>query len=123
MIQVVPLGMFVDYVNVDVVTGHLWVAGHPDVQLLLKYKAWPHTAISPSQVQRIPHNRITCTPFKFRFVLVWMCRVCVFVFVCVCVYVCLFLCLYSELPNIIYIYICMYHSRDNNNVCYNGDVS
>ncbi|KAI0218190.1 Serum paraoxonase/arylesterase 1 [Lamellibrachia satsuma] len=51
--QEVPLGMFVDYVDVDVVTGHLWVAGHPDDQMLMKYFAWPHTAISPTQVLRL----------------------------------------------------------------------
>ncbi|KAI0234528.1 hypothetical protein LSAT2_015197 [Lamellibrachia satsuma] len=53
VIQVVPLGTFVDNIDVDVVTGHLWVAGHPDDQLLVNHMPWPHTPFAPSQVLRL----------------------------------------------------------------------
>ncbi|KAI0212399.1 Serum paraoxonase/arylesterase 1 [Lamellibrachia satsuma] len=53
LMQVVRLGTLVDNIDVDVVTGHLWVAGHPDLQLLLNHLKPPHTAISPSQVLRL----------------------------------------------------------------------
>ncbi|KAI0220637.1 Serum paraoxonase/arylesterase 1 [Lamellibrachia satsuma] len=51
--QVVQLPIFVEYVDVDVVTGNLWVAGHTDAQLAMKHDTWPHTALSPSQVLRL----------------------------------------------------------------------
>ena len=42
-----------NHINVDPATGDLWVAGHGDVKMLLKYHTKPsHTARSPSQVQR-----------------------------------------------------------------------
>ncbi|KAI0233310.1 Serum paraoxonase/arylesterase 1 [Lamellibrachia satsuma] len=53
LIQVVPLPTFADNVGVDVVTGHLWVAVHPDAQLLVNHMPWPHTALAPSQVLRL----------------------------------------------------------------------
>ena len=59
MIQVVQLTAFPDYVGVDVVTGHLWVAVHPDVQLLVKHIPWPHTALAPSMVQWNPRSIVT----------------------------------------------------------------
>ncbi|KAI0240456.1 Serum paraoxonase/arylesterase 1 [Lamellibrachia satsuma] len=51
--QVVPLGTNLDNIDVDVVTGHLWVAGHPDAQLLVNHIPWPHTPFAPSQVLRL----------------------------------------------------------------------
>ena len=51
MIQVVPLGTLAANINVDLVSGHLWVAGNPDGKSLLKHAEPPHTAITPSQVQ------------------------------------------------------------------------
>ena len=47
----VPLGMLVGNINVDVVSGHLWVAGHPDGQALVNHATPPHTVRSPSQEQ------------------------------------------------------------------------
>ncbi|KAI0212398.1 Serum paraoxonase/arylesterase 1 [Lamellibrachia satsuma] len=51
--QVVPLGTHVDNIDVDVVTGDLWVAAHPDIQLLVNHIPWPHTSFAPSQVLRL----------------------------------------------------------------------
>ncbi|KAI0228700.1 Serum paraoxonase/arylesterase 1 [Lamellibrachia satsuma] len=51
--QVVPLGAAVGNINVDVVSGHLWVTVFQDVQSLLKHMQPPHTALSPSQVLRL----------------------------------------------------------------------
>ncbi|KAI0229005.1 Serum paraoxonase/arylesterase 1 [Lamellibrachia satsuma] len=51
--QVVPLRTFVDNIDVDVVSGHLWVAGFPDDQLLVSHMPWPHTVFAPSQVLRL----------------------------------------------------------------------
>ncbi|KAI0232254.1 hypothetical protein LSAT2_017405 [Lamellibrachia satsuma] len=51
--QVVPLGAAVGNINVDVVSGHLWVTVHRDVQSVLKHLQPPHTALSPSQVLRL----------------------------------------------------------------------
>ena len=54
----VLLGTFVDNVDVDVATGHLWVAGHTDGNMVLNYLTPPHTARSPSQVQWTPRSRM-----------------------------------------------------------------
>ncbi|KAI0238050.1 Serum paraoxonase/arylesterase 1 [Lamellibrachia satsuma] len=51
--QVVPLGTYLDNINVDAVTGNLWVASHPDDQLLANHTPWPHTPFAPSQVLRL----------------------------------------------------------------------
>ncbi|KAI0238046.1 Serum paraoxonase/arylesterase 1 [Lamellibrachia satsuma] len=51
--QVVPLGTNLDNINVDAVTGNLWVAAHPDAQLLINHMPWPHTPFAPSQVLRL----------------------------------------------------------------------
>ncbi|KAI0234526.1 Serum paraoxonase/arylesterase 1 [Lamellibrachia satsuma] len=51
--QVVPLGTHVDNIDVDVVTGHLWVAAHPDAQLLVNHLPWPNNPFAPSQVLRL----------------------------------------------------------------------
>ncbi|KAI0235590.1 Serum paraoxonase/arylesterase 1 [Lamellibrachia satsuma] len=51
--QVVPLGTFAGNIYVDVVSGHLWVAGYPDDQSLMKHKQPPHTVRTPSQVLRL----------------------------------------------------------------------
>ncbi|KAI0228699.1 Serum paraoxonase/arylesterase 1 [Lamellibrachia satsuma] len=51
--QVVQLEMHVGSINVDVVSGHLWVGGHPDGQSLLNHMPPPHTVRSPSQVLRL----------------------------------------------------------------------
>ncbi|KAI0238044.1 hypothetical protein LSAT2_011326 [Lamellibrachia satsuma] len=51
--RVVPLEIFVDNIDVDVVTGHLWVAGNTDANMALNYLTPPHTARSPSQVLRL----------------------------------------------------------------------
>ncbi|KAI0212648.1 Serum paraoxonase/arylesterase 1 [Lamellibrachia satsuma] len=51
--QVVPLEILVDNIDVDVVTGHLWVAGHTDGQALLNHMPPPHKAISPSLALRL----------------------------------------------------------------------
>ena len=59
VIQVVPLGTFIDNIDVDVVTGHLWVAGYPDALKVLKYMMRPHTTRAPSQVEWTPSSRIT----------------------------------------------------------------
>ena len=40
----------VDNIDVDIATGDLWIAGFPDMDMLLKYIASPYTSISPSQV-------------------------------------------------------------------------
>ena len=48
--QVVPLGMFAGNINVDLVSGHLLVAGHPYAQSLLNHMQLPHTVRTPSQV-------------------------------------------------------------------------
>ncbi|KAI0210245.1 hypothetical protein LSAT2_005019 [Lamellibrachia satsuma] len=53
ILLVVPLATFADNIYVDVVTGHLWVTGHPDAQLLMNHATWPHTALAPSQVLRL----------------------------------------------------------------------
>ena len=34
-------------------TGHLWVAGHVDADMLIKYSTPPYTSISPSQVNLV----------------------------------------------------------------------
>ena len=82
VIQVVPLGSFVDNIDVDVVTGHLWVAAFPDAQLLVNHLPWPHTPFAPSQVQWTLRSRITpyyrsCNSGCFYY------DVCVRVYVCV----------------------------------------
>ncbi|KAI0243089.1 Serum paraoxonase/arylesterase 1 [Lamellibrachia satsuma] len=51
--QVVPLEILVDNIDVDVVTGHLWVAGRTDGQALLNHMQPPHKAISPSLALRL----------------------------------------------------------------------
>ncbi|KAI0238287.1 hypothetical protein LSAT2_011054 [Lamellibrachia satsuma] len=51
--QVVQLEAAVGNINVDVVSGHLWVAVFQDIQSLLKHMQPPHTALSPSQVLRL----------------------------------------------------------------------
>ncbi|KAI0225362.1 Serum paraoxonase/arylesterase 1 [Lamellibrachia satsuma] len=51
--QVVPLGTFPGKINVDVVSGHLWVAGSPDAQKTLDHIQPPHTVKSPCQVLRL----------------------------------------------------------------------
>ena len=48
----------VDNIDVDVATGDLWIAGHPDVDILGKHATPPHTTISPSQVY---HVYLLCT--------------------------------------------------------------
>ncbi|KAI0226972.1 Serum paraoxonase/arylesterase 1 [Lamellibrachia satsuma] len=53
LMQVIPLGTHVGNINVDVVSGHLWVTGIPDSEALFKHAQPPHTAISPSQVLRL----------------------------------------------------------------------
>ncbi|KAI0215524.1 Serum paraoxonase/arylesterase 1 [Lamellibrachia satsuma] len=52
--QVVPLGTFVDNIDVDVVTGNVLVTGYPDAVMMLDYMLPPHTAIAPSKVLRLP---------------------------------------------------------------------
>ncbi|KAI0243095.1 hypothetical protein LSAT2_008615 [Lamellibrachia satsuma] len=51
--QVVPLGTFSANINVDVVTGHLWVAAYPDPLKALNYLWPPHIGSPPSQVLRL----------------------------------------------------------------------
>ncbi|KAI0214309.1 Serum paraoxonase/arylesterase 2 [Lamellibrachia satsuma] len=51
--QVVPLGTFAGKINVDVVSGHLWMTGHPDGQSLVNHLKPPHTVRTPSQVLRL----------------------------------------------------------------------
>ena len=51
-------------------------------------------------------------------------RACLFVCVCACVRACVRACVcvcVLEIVNTLYLHMC--HSRDNNNVCYNGNVS
>ena len=81
----VPLPTFADNVGVDVVTGHLWVAVHPDAQLFVNHMSWPHAALAPSQVQWIP-RACPCEPVCLACV-----RACVraCVSVCPCEHVCL----------------------------------
>ena len=44
---------FLNHITVDLATGDLWVAGHADLKMLFKdHTKPPHTAPSPSQVQR-----------------------------------------------------------------------
>ncbi|KAI0240307.1 hypothetical protein LSAT2_009003 [Lamellibrachia satsuma] len=51
--QLVPLGMPVGNIYVDLVSGHLWVTRFPDDQASLKHSVPPHTAIAPSEVLRL----------------------------------------------------------------------
>ena len=43
--------MIVGNIDVDVVSGHLWVTGLPDDRSFAKHVAPPHNVISPSKVQ------------------------------------------------------------------------
>jgi len=52
-VQVVPVCSIVDNIDVDVVTGDLWVTGHGDADLLIKYLKSRYTSISPSQVNHV----------------------------------------------------------------------
>ena len=57
VIQVVPLGTFPGKINIDVVSGHLWVAGSPDAQKTLDHIQPPHTVKSPCQVEWTRRSR------------------------------------------------------------------
>ena len=59
MLQVVPLGTFVDNIDVDVVTGNVLVTGYPDAVMMLDYMLPPHTAIAPSKVQCTRSSKTT----------------------------------------------------------------
>ena len=49
--QEVPLGRPVGNINVDVVSGHLWVTRFSGDKSYIKHVLPPHTARSPSEVQ------------------------------------------------------------------------
>ncbi|KAI0243094.1 Serum paraoxonase/arylesterase 1 [Lamellibrachia satsuma] len=51
--QVVPLGTSAGNIDVDMVTGHLWVSAYPDALMLLNYLSPPHIGCPPSQVLRL----------------------------------------------------------------------
>ncbi|KAI0227877.1 Serum paraoxonase/arylesterase 1 [Lamellibrachia satsuma] len=51
--QVVRLGMIAGNIDVDVVSGHLWVTGRPDDRSFVKHVLKPHRVRSPSKVLRL----------------------------------------------------------------------
>ncbi|KAI0228701.1 Serum paraoxonase/arylesterase 1 [Lamellibrachia satsuma] len=51
--QVVPLGIIVGNINVDMVSGHLWVTVHRDAKAFVSHMQPPHTVRSSSEVLRM----------------------------------------------------------------------